>query len=369
MEKIISETLDPQQNYWRIYPSKEEIFLKSISGVKNGIGITLFFGSHMNNFSHFLYTINFSTSEFTDERFKDFSFFKKQWNKSKNGKITIFFDENISDPQKSSLIIKSISKTGKESKEYKINVNFYPEEFYKKRNLTSCGWLIIQNSDINIFTTCIEDWIVKKPTSKEKKYAFERWGEKIKNISLDYEKAKVIAKELINSLHKHRGIPSDIMENVSPFQQYERAISGKDKVWCSNIANIFVYACNSFNIPARIIGMDYPTPFKGKNYYIKIAEGHATTEIFSEHLNQWIWMDLTFNILGSFIIKEYLLNTFEFYLALNSKQIKKRQIVEYDPETKTEKIIPVLKSEKLNLILNYFKKDQKFNYFKKERKC
>jgi len=74
----------------------------------------------------------------------------------------------------------------------------------------------------------------------------------------EYEDAREIAKAIIADLEEHRGIPSDEMKGLRPFQQYERALSGRDHVWCGNIAAIFSQACNSLGIPCRRIAMQRP---------------------------------------------------------------------------------------------------------------
>jgi hypothetical protein len=143
-------------------------------------------------------------------------------------------------------------------------------------------------------------------------------------------------------------------------------MADKDRLWCGNIAAIFTYACNALGIPCRSVGMRhqyYPLPEDGEGYEVLMAEGHSTTEIFSEALNAWVWMDLTFYIWGAYLGEEGPLNLAELYRYLNiPSRLGRLRIVTYDPATGVEATLPVLGSEKQKGLQNYLKQDQIFKY-------
>ena len=172
----------------------------------------------------------------------------------------------------------------------------------------------------------------------------------------------------MDDLDPHRGIPSDEMNKIGAFAQYERVMAGNDHLWCGNIADIFSYACNALGIPCRRIGMNRHNPVQppaDAPYRLLLAEGHGTTEMFSAQKNQWLWIDLTFYILGAYLGEEGPLNMAELHHHLNDPaRLSRLQIVEYDPQTRTERRVPALESGKRDALLNYFKQDQEFHYTK-----
>jgi hypothetical protein len=335
-------------NYWELYPRREDITLRSLERLTEGVGVQIRLDTGMKAFSHFLYTINDGSLH-----------------KSADGQIVILFeDRHTPEAQSTTTTIKAVSKTGACSKSYTISINYYPKELYEASGQTAPGWVIVQNTDIFLSSSHVEDWILQHPTAKERAYAQNKWGSLIADAKSDYEGARALAKSIINDLEPHRGIPSDEMGKLSPFKQYERVMTGKDRLWCGNIAAIFSYACNALGIPCRRIGMNYPwPPNPEKGYRVLLAEGHGATEIFSEQQNQWIWIDLTFYILGAYLREEGPINMAELYQYLNDpNRGKGLLIVEYDPTTKMENTIPVMESKKKKSLFNYFKRDQQFRY-------
>ena len=345
-------TLNFDTNYWDIYPCKEAIYLRSLKHLSGGVGVELTLDSSMDGFSHFEYSTN-------DEPFQ----------RNIDGKIFISFNEkHTPEASLSKTRIKSVTKTGKTSKIYTIDIDYYPREIYTASSNTSPGYVIVKNTDLLLSSSRVEDWVLYKPNEKEKAYAKEKWGSLVKKGNTDYENAMVITKAIIDDLETHRGTPSDEMIKKHPFTQYERALAGKDRVWCKNIAEIFVYACNSLGVPCRGILMAHqviPQTSNKVDYMVLLAEGHGSTEIFSNNLNQWVWIDLTFYVLNAYLGEEGPINLAEFYRYLNDPaRFENLRITVYDPKTGTQKVESVLESSKKASLFNYFKKDQRFYYTK-----
>ena len=131
----------------------------------------------------------------------------------------------------------------------------------------------------------------------------------------------------MDDLETHRGVPSDAMGKLSPFDQYRRVMAGKDRLWCGNIATIFTQASNALHIPARRhrhgnrVGPPAPPGKEGP--VLLLAEGHGTTEIFSDRLDGWVWIDLTFGILAAYLGEEGPLTMAELYVCLNEPALGK----------------------------------------------
>jgi hypothetical protein len=76
------------------------------------------------------------------------------------------------------------------------------------------------------------------------------------------------------------------MDTLSPLDQYQRAIEGKDKVWCFNIASIYTGLATAADIPTRLVGLG------GEVNGIKVS-GHAAAESYLSSEQSWGLVDLT----------------------------------------------------------------------------
>jgi hypothetical protein len=207
----------------------------------------------------------------------------------------------------------------------------------------------------------VDDWITDRPSPADVAFAAKTWGKSIAGAATPLEKARRLARVLMDELNAHRGTPSDKMK-APPFEQYRRLMSREDRAWCSNLADIFVHACNSLGIPARTIKL-MRTWSKDSAYDLLMAEGHSTTEIFAADLNKWVWIDLTFMMTGMELPGQGPIHMAELVRALNDPdRIGGLTALVYDPGTKTEKRVSVLASPSLASLLNYFKPDQTYTY-------
>ena len=93
------------------------------------------------------------------------------------------------------------------------------------------------------------------------------------------------------------------------------------------------------------------------------AEGHQTTEIFSESLNAWVWMDTAFNILGGCLGAGGPVTIAEFHRLFNDpNRVKDLKLRVYDPVTRITSTVPILSSSLKTALANYYKQDQEFYY-------
>jgi hypothetical protein len=342
--------IELQSNERQLYPRREDVAIRAMERLPSGIGIRLDLVSDMKEFSHFIYSIN-----------------RAPFREAIGGSLIIAFaDKHTPDVQTTTTVVRSMSVSGKVSKDYRIGVNYYPRELYAKAGQTAPGYVIVQKTDIPIALSRVEDWIIDQPAAADAAFAAATWGKTIVGAATPLEKARRLARALIDELNSHRGTPSDKM-NAAPFDQYRRAMSGKDRVWCSNLADIFVHACNCLGVPARTIKlMRIWSKGAGTAYDLLMAEGHTTTEIFAADLNKWVWIDLTFVMTGMELPGQGPIHMAELVRALNDPdRIGGLTALVYDPGTKTEKRISVLESPSLGSLLNYFKPDQTYTYWRR----
>ena len=346
----LTKIVELRSNESELYPQREDVAIESLERLMIGVGVNLKLRSDMKDFRCFLYSINGTENQ-----------------KSESGVLDITFEDNHKpEAQKAALRIHAVDARENTSKDYEMIIGYYPKELYEKSGQTAPGYIIVQKSDIPFVSSRVEDWIVDRPDEKDKEFAEKTWGSIVRNLASPRERAQALARSLLESLNPHRGIPSDLMK-TTPFEQYRRAVAGLDHVWCGNLAEIFVRAANSLGIPARLIEM-HRIWSQGKNFELRTAEGHATTEIFDDQLNRWVWIDLTFSLLGMELEGYGPIHMAELHRSLNDpEKINKLYGIEYDSTMKAEKRTNVIVSKNIDSLLNYFKKDQTFRYTKRIR--
>lgn len=336
-------------NYFDLYPRRESVFLQKMDRLTNGVGMLLTLRSSMPDLDRFEYSVNSGPLR-----------------SSKSQVEFAFVDLHQPNIYRSTAVIRAISVSGAVSQNYTISVNYYPPELYAASGMTSPGYVIIQNTDLSLTRTTVEDWIVENPNAADVAFARTTWGALISPSQADYENARTIVKAIMSALTPRMGIPSDLMNTLVPAEQYRRAMAGTEKVWCSNIQSIVIYACNALGIRARNVGMiryGPATPAGVIGPTLMFADGHQTTEIFSESLNAWVWMDTTFNILGANQGTGGPVTIAEFHRLFNDpNRVKELKILNYDPLTGITSTIPVLSSSQKSALGSYYKRDQEFYY-------
>jgi len=348
-EKVKTEL---KNQYGNFYQGREALTIKSIEELASeGIRIKLILQSHLKEFSHFLISTNGS-----------------EFQKSFDGSIVVDFKIDDSSAQTTSIIVKMISSNGRISESYTLDLICNVSKYWASKGATGYpNWITIKTYPFLDFTpSCtVENWIYKIPTSRERRFAEQKWGDLIKDTDSNYEKAKLLAKALMDDLKPHIGVPSDAMK-VPPFEQYERMISGKDKGFCTNLANIYIHACNSLGIPARRIHLE-KVHSRSDKFSVRMGGMHSTTEIFDEKLNQWIWIDQTYNVLGAYLGQEGPLNMAEFSLFLNQDERRKRlRVLYYSYKDKSERLLSLDECPKRFASLDGW--NTEFHYFYSENR-
>lgn len=343
-----TDSVELRSNERDLYPRLEDVAVRAMERLADGVGVSLDLVSDMPGFAYFSVSTNGTPFQ-----------------KLEGGRLVLrFVDRHTPDVQTSDTVVKAVDGAGRISAGRAINVNYYPRELYAKAGQTAPGYVIVRKTEIPVSSTRVADWIVDRPTPEDIAFAKATWGKTVRGAATPLEKARRLARAIMDDLHAHRGTPSDKM-NAAPFDQYRRAVAGEDRVWCSNLADIFVRASNALGVPARTIKM-MRILSKGEAYDILAAEGHSTTEIFAADLNRWIWIDLTFLMTGMELAGRGPVHMAELVRALNDPElIGQLTALVYDPATKSEARVRVPDCAARDSLLNFFKKDQTFTYVKR----
>jgi hypothetical protein len=344
------ESVELRSNERELYPRLEDVAIRSMDRLPGGIGIVLELASDMAGFARFEYSINGAP-----------------FREAAGGRLVIAFeDRHAPDVQTTDTRVRAVDASGRFSADRSININYYPRELYARAGQTAPGYVIVRKTEIPVVATRVADWIVDRPTPEDAAFAAATWGPKIEGAATPLDKARRLARAIMEELRERRGTPSDKM-NAPPFEQYRRAAAGEDRVWCSNLADIFVRASNALGVPARTVKM-MRTLSKGADYDLLAAEGHSTTEIFAADLNRWVWIDLTFLMTGMELPGRGPVHMAELVRALNDPdQVGALTALVYDPLAKAERRVSVTDSPSRESLLNFFKKDQTFRYTRRTR--
>ena len=352
---------DLVSNYWELYPRGEDVVIESIRPLEKAVGLELTLRSTRPDFRHFVYTLDGGPEK-----------------TSTTGVIRLVFedDHTLEDwsVERRELRLWLVTEDGRDDTTWYLNSNYYPSEMYHSRGRTKQGHsrIHIRETNMEMATSPVEDWILDEPDAEAVAFAKGTWGHLVDPEQQPYANARRLARVLVKELTPFRGTPSNVMDGLDPFAQYRRLIAGEDACWCANIAEIFSYACNAFGIPTRFIIMRhqlYPPPPEGEDgYEILMATGHTTNEVFDQATGRWIWMDLTYNTFGAWLGKQGPLNMLEFHRFLNQPaDYDDLQIEVYDPETDTLARIPLAESDLVDRVRNAFKQDQLFRYMRRPK--
>lgn len=336
-------------SYMQVYPKPDELFYSRIERYfdpadSNNIGVDILFHNTFIEPGPLLYKIG-----------------EEKLQALENSRVRILFKRNVKEVVTKELRIMPVKSVN--NKEYFLNISYDPRVIYeasgKMENIDDA--FIVHQTNI-FYVPCPADSFYEYfPTPEEKEKVYKELGS-FKLTGTKTEQSQKIAIFLLDKLSDHKGIPSDSMEKSNPFQKYKRAICGTDKVWCSNIAEIFTYFCSCYDIPARNIGLGFSFDNKS-NPLLLNSEGHTNTEVYDNKTKKWTLIDLTFNMIGVEYKKDVVLNTLDFYYLLNNPELNNSLYMKYyDEKKKTIRTIRVKDSPVYNSLLNYYKLNTKFFY-------
>ncbi len=350
-QRPATETVWLESNLSQLYPHRTELCLVTYTQTSDPPGITLTLRNDVAHFSHYRYTIR-RDAQPAERRRED-----------RTGSITVTFDP-LDPRSQHAVVVVEVVAGGYTSKPYSIGLAYHPHELYAAARHKAPSWMVVEDSDLALCGSSVEDWIVEPSSSESRAYARKRWAEMVAPLRDDHARAEAIARELVRALRPHAGIPSSHMRDAAPFEQLVRAESGRDSVWCANYADIFSGACNALGIPVRKIDLQYVWSSRDK-VNLEIAEGHRTTELYDRGLDRWVWMDLTFGIWEADLDGEPLTMA-ELVQALNDERRRGRlRLLEFDPLRGVERFVTLEQSRNRKDLLKFFRGDQRYQYVRK----
>ncbi len=337
-------------DYISLYAPVDELFYSKLERVNQNdsvCGLKIYLSNTLTDFKNYFFTINKSAPEKSDS----FVFipFNKKISKNENAEIEIW-----------------AACENDLTKKYSMNISYEPQQQFESAGKTSYSKNIITIGETNLpfVARSVTDYLTCSPTADEINFVKQEFEKNISKKNTVSEKVKILAKEISDKLNSHRGTPSDYMDALPALEQYKRAMSGQDKVWCGNLAEIFSFVCVCFDIPVRKIGLGVIYD-SSSDPVIMNAEGHTTTEYYDVTEKKWLLIDLTFNLIDAYVTgyENHKLNILEFYYALNNPGIEKKLMVEeYDAENHKMILNSISKSRNYLSYKKFFKLNQKFAY-------
>jgi len=133
----------------------------------------------------------------------------------------------------------------------------------------------------------------------------------------DLARACLLMERLISLTLNLRGTPTQALDSLHPVDQLVNIVEQQERCHCSNLSNIFACVCKRHGILCRTI-VCASVAQMGREQTIVFAGGHMTTEIYSQQLEKWIWMDVTLGIRQARLCGKIPLSLFLFFLFFNS---------------------------------------------------
>lgn len=335
------------QGYTTLYPAPDKLFYHKIQITDSTLTDTAAF---------LFYFIN-TFSEFHEYEFQQDSGMPVR---SSTGEFTVKFDRHAVEDTYSSVKINVILKNG-ETEIFEMQLSFDPKIVQERngRHGTRDG-LFVRKTEVGFLGIPPGDFVPAPLQEDEKDFLRNEFGSKLKNSASESEKIKILAKEVIDLLEPYRGIPGVAMDTLSAVKQLMRLKLNKEKVYCGNIADIFLGACLSFDIPARKIGLGN-TYDDSTDPSIFHSDYHSTVEVFDKETGDWRLLDLSFYLLEVKMKNGKALNFVDFFYLLNSPEERSKMIVsEYDVRQKKVSVVKISRAQNFSKLMDYYKQNQKF---------
>jgi cadherin-like protein/Big-like domain-containing protein/transglutaminase superfamily protein len=335
-------------NQAELFPRRQSLSIKSITPSPTGIGATIVFDS------------SDGAMLGIDSAGPGTVLFDPMANS-----VTVAYDDpGVPTEQATQLTLSSLGDNGAPSS-FTLGLTFSNSEWWAQAGIDRPSTVAVRETTVPQATSRVSDWVIasEEPTSDDITFAQATWGAAVSAFTTPTARAQALARAIIDGLEGHRGVPSDAMNQSRPFAQYQMAVSGLGQVWCSNIAAIFTLAARSFGIPARIFAMGRYQSL-GATYDVLVADGHASTEIFDDQANQWVWIDATLYLLGAHGGDGSLLNAAELIDSWNGpdRATGALEVLEYDPATGLQTTVPASQSRQAPSLRQYAKRATVLSY-------
>jgi hypothetical protein len=235
-----------------------------------------------------------------------------------------------------------------------VDFTFYPSKLYEQKGRMSEGnYIIIHRATVATHRPAYVYRALSFSTD-DKAFARLTWGG-LKTVPItDLALAQAIEEDIMLKLESHRGIPSDVMNVSSPRVQYDRALSGRDRVWCGDLAVIFQYACLSLGVDARVIHTGSNMMKVARRVRFLQTESHATVEVYSRETGTWVWIDPTGYVLAA-TLDGVPLTLLQIVEAMGTPLEDRIEVTTFDVKEKRRVTLPLAQSPAAGFMRNYFR--------------
>ncbi len=242
-----------------------------------------------------------------------------------------------------------------------VDFTLYPTQLYAKGGrLKEPSYVIIHKSTVAAHRPV---YTYRAPVFSAADLAFARetWGALKTAAMSDLALAQAVERDIMLRLEPHRGIPSDAMNSASPRVQFERAMSGRDRVWCGNLALIYQFACVSLGLDARVIhtGAEYLPA--GRHVKFLSLESHGTVEVYSRETGTWFWIDPTGYVLAATVDGEPL-TLLQVVEAVGTPLENRIVVATFDVKENKRVELPLAQSPAAAFMRNYFRAGVRLKY-------
>lgn len=134
---------------------------------------------------------------------------------------------------------------------------------------------------------------------------------KIENDDSTIVKITKISRHLVTNFHEYLGTPKEFVFNETPLQSYNSIKNKTTELFCTQYSLIFTFFCRINNIVTRRIES------YGKN------DRHTFNEVFLPESKEWVFVDLTNNILYTKKGNKYI-SLRDFYSVINNNDSLKK---------------------------------------------
>ena len=175
-----------------------------------------------------------------------------------------------------------------------IDLSFYPRELYAAAGNSGPGRIIVNSSTL-VFGT-MRTRLIRKYDEGDLAWARRRWaGDAGRAPASDTADAQRIVSSVMRQLVNSIGIPSDAPG--TPRDMFERAVDGKDEVWCDQLVQITHLAMTAAGLDARVVRTGSGCNTVGELCFWTV-DGHVTMEYYSREEKGWFWIDPSLGVLA-----------------------------------------------------------------------
>lgn len=343
------------RSYWELYPRDEPLSLEQIERLPTGVGLRFkLVASGLAATG--LVTLGEGDAKVSTEGLD----------------LVVDFPQTVSlTPQHHQLTLHATTAEGTRSQEYFLNLQYNSKAQDAAAGRTAFSRITVRDTNLRLSYSHAHDWIIDSPSEADRDYATRTWGHLYAAGDPPGRRARAVVRHLITEFESRRGTPSDIMNGLHPFRQYERLLADQDFCWCANICEISCHALNSLDLPCRLIRMRHTyhnaDPNKpGQDFELLLAGGHTVMEIYDDAAGQWIFIDPTLRRLGVRDAAGHSLNFFELHLQVNQPHHAAGLVLDaFDPATQTTTTESFLESAVRPNLSHYAKREQRFYYFRR----